>query len=247
MIQAIKEHRSIRKFLPGKPIPRELMTRLIQSATRASTTGAMQLYSIVVSESDEIKEQLSPLHFDQPMVRTASAVVTFCADVARFSRWCELRDAEPAYNNFAWYVNAAIDTLLASQNFALEAQSEGLGICYLGTTIYTSDKIIDLLDLPRGVIPITTIVVGYPEVVPEKTDRLPIEAVVHYEKYHTPTDQDIDRFYAQIESSPQTAELLKANDLPNLAQIFTQRRYKKEDNEAISASYFSMLKQQKFI
>lgn len=247
MVEAIKEHRSIRKFVERKQIPKQLMDRLLEAATRASTTGGMQLYSIIVSQSREVKEQLAPLHFNQPMVAASSAVVTFCADVARFSRWCELRGAEPGYNNFAWFINAAIDTLLTSENFALEAESEGLGICYLGTTIYTTDKLIEVLDLPRGVIPITTIVVGYPEIVPPKTDRLPVEAVVHSERYEHPTDAQIEEFYAPTEASEQTAELLKANGLSNLAQIFTERRYKKTDNEAISASYMEVLKKQGFL
>lgn len=247
MVEAIKEHRSIRKFVEQKPIPKQLMDRLLEAATRASTTGGMQVYSIIVSQSEKVKEQLAPLHFNQPMVAASSAVVTFCADVARFSRWCELRGADPGYNNFAWFVNGAIDALLASENFALEAQSEGLGICYLGTTIYTTDKLIEVLDLPRGVIPVTTIVVGYPQVVPPKTDRLPVQAVVHSERYQNPTDAQIEKLYEPIESSDQTAELLKANDLPNLARIFTERRYKKSDNESISTSYLAALKKQGFL
>ncbi len=247
MIQQIKRHRSTRSYVENRPIPREVMQQLIEAATRASTTGGMQLYSIIVSSSDEMKERLSPLHFNQPMVRQCSAVVTFCADVARFSKWCEMRDAQPAYNNFAWYVNAAIDALLASENFSLEAQNQGLGICYLGTTIYTTAKLIEVLELPKGVVPVTTVVVGYPAKEHPLTPRLPLEAVWQEEKYTEHSEAEIDELYSELESSEATKALLENNELPNLARIFTERRYKREDNEAISASYFEALRTQGFI
>ncbi len=247
MVESIKLHRSTRNYIPNRPLPKELMRQLIEAASRASTTGGMQLYSIVVTESEEGKAKIAPLHFNQPMVEQSSAVVTFCADVARFSRWCELGGAEPGYDNFAWYVNSAIDALLAAQNFATEAQSEGLGICYLGTTIYTTDRIIEALELPRGVIPVTTVVVGYPAAETQLALRLPLEAIWHSEKYSVPSDEQIKEFWAETESSEQTAAILEANDLPTLQRVFTERRYKREDNLAISKSYFEALRTQGFV
>ncbi len=46
--------------------------------------------------------------------------------------------------------------------------------------------------------------------------------------------------------SPLTARLIEENALPNLAQIFTLKRYRAEDNLAISRSYFELLKKQGF-
>ncbi len=247
MIQAIKEHSSVRNFVAGREIPDKLMRQLIEAASRASTTGGMQLYSIIVSQSEEMKGKLAPLHFNQPMIKGCSALVTFCVDVARFSRWCRLRGAEPGYNNFAWWVNGAIDTLLAAENFSLEAESEGLGICYLGTTIYTTRAMIEALKLSKGVVPITTVALGYPETKPEIQMRLPLEAVWHKECYEEPSDGDIEQYYSETEASEQTKQLLLDNDLPNLARVFTDRRYKREDNEAISISYYEALREQGFI
>ena len=246
MIKTIAEHRSIRKY-SSRPIPGNVMEDLLLSATRASTTGTMQLYSIVVTTDPELKEQLSPCHFNQPMVRQAPAVVTFCADVNRFGKWCGQRGADPAYDNFLWYMNAATDSLLASENFSLAAEAHGLGICYLGTTLYTARDIIRILELPRGVIPVTTVVVGYPEdPLPPLTARLPLEAVVHYDKYQDYSPEDIDRLWAATELSEQTARIIKENDLPNLARVFTDRRYTRQDNLRFSAEYFAVLREQGF-
>ncbi len=245
MKRVLFKHRSIRKFR-STPIPEEMLRDILEGATRASTCGNMQLYSLVVTRDEKLREELSPCHFNQPMVRQAPCVVTVCADVHRFSMWCRQREAEPAYDNFAWFLNASTDALLAAQNLALAAEENGLGICFLGTTIYTAREIARILNLPGGVIPLTTVVMGYPDEEPGLTDRLPLNAVVHYEKYEDYTAAEIDELWAERESSEETRRLLEENDLPNLARIFTERRYVRKDNLAISESYFELLKEQGF-
>ena len=238
-------HRSIRKF-KAAPIPDEVLRNLLEAAVRASTCGNMQLYSLIVTRDAELKEQLAPCHFNQPMVTQAPCLVTVCADIHRFTMWCRQRDAEPAYDNFAWFLNAATDALLAAQNLCIAAEANELGICYLGTTIYTAGEIARILKLPKGVIPVTTIAVGYPDEKPELTDRLPLDAVVHYEQYKNYTSAEIDELWAEREASELTKQLLEENGLPNLAQIFTQRRYVREDNLSISRSYLALLKEKGF-
>lgn len=239
------KHRSIRKFRPT-PLPEALLNELLEAAVRASTCGNMQLYSLIVTRDAEVKRELSPCHFNQPMVTEAPCVVTVCADVHRFTMWCEQRQADPAYDNFGWFLNAATDALLAAQNLCIAAEMNGLGICYLGTTIYTAGEIARVLKLPKGVIPVTTIVVGYPDENPELTDRLPLDAVVHYERYRNYTSAEIDELWAEREESALTKRLLEENGLPNLAQIFTRRRYVREDNLAFSRSYLAQLKERGF-
>ncbi|MCX4301560.1 MAG: nitroreductase family protein [Alistipes sp.] len=239
------KHRSIRKFRPT-PIPDEVLRELLEAAVRASTCGNMQSYSLVVTRDAELRQQLAPCHFNQPMVTQAPCVVTVCADIHRFTMWCNQRDADPAYDNFAWFLNAATDALLAAQNLCIAAEANELGICYLGTTIYTAGEISRILKLPKGVVPITTVVVGYPDEKPELTDRLPLDAVVHYEQYKNYTSAEIDELWAEREESDLTKRLLEENGLPNLAQIFTQRRYVREDNLAISRSYLELLKERGF-
>lgn len=245
MIKEIFEHRSIRKYKPDA-IDTAVMRRILDAGVRASNTGNMQVYSIVVTTDPEIKERLAPCHFNQPMVRQAPALLTFCADVRQFSKWCCLNGAEPAYDNFIWFINGTIDAVLASQNIALAAESEGLGICYLGTTTYTAPKIAEVLGLPESVIPVTAVVMGYPDGVPPLTGRLPLEAVVHYDRYHDHTDLEIREIWAEREASEETAALIEQNRLPNLAQIFTLNRYKKEDNLNFSRAYFEAVKKQGF-
>ena len=245
MKSVLFKHRSIRKFC-STPVPEELLQEILAAASRASTCGNMQLYSLVVTRDAALRAKLAPCHFNQPMVTQAPCVVTVCADVHRFSKWCEQRDAEPAYDNFEWFLNAATDALLAAENLALAAEAHGLGVCFLGTTLYTARDICRILHLPKGVIPLTTVVIGHPAEQPPLTDRLPLDAVVHYDRYKDYTDAEIDELWAEKEASPETAALLAENGLPNLAQIFTRNRYRREDNIAISRAYFELLREQGF-
>ena len=246
MLDIILNHKSIRNFT-NEAVSISMLQEILKASTRASTTGNMQVYSIIVTQDALLKERLCEVHFNQNMVVHAPLVLTFCADFNRFNKWCRLREAEPGYDNFLSYMTAATDALLAAQNCALAAESYGLGICYLGTTIYNADKIIEILDLPESVVPVTTLVVGFAADSPGLTDRLPVDAVVHYEKYRDYLPADIDRLYAEKESLDLTAALLEENKLETLAQIFTQKRYTKKDNVFFSQKYLEVIKRQGFM
>ena len=241
----LAKHRSIRKFR-SEPIAPEVLQDMLEAASRASTCGNMQLYSLIVTQSRELREALAPCHFNQPMVQTAPVVLTFCIDLRRFSKWCEQRKAEPGYNNFEWFVTGAVDTLLVAQTFCVAAEKKGLGICYLGTTTYNPQMIVEALKLPELVFPITTVTVGWPAEQPEQADRLPLEAIVHEEFYHDYTPQDIDRLYAYKESLPENKQFILENNKETLAQVFTDVRYTKKDSETMSENLWKIMKKQGF-
>ncbi len=246
MLDFLKQRRTIRQYT-DKAIPAELMTELLTAAAQSSNTGNMQAYSVIITTRNEIKAQLAPAHFNQPMVTKAPAVLTFCADFNRFSKWCEQRNAMPGYDNFQSFMATAIDTMIFAQTFAVAAESAGLGICYLGTTTYNAGEIIEVLNLPKLVVPITTITLGYPEKMPELTDRLPLEAVVHYEKYNDFSNEKIDTLYAEKENSDFYKNFVAENNKETLAQVFTDIRYSKKNNEFFSEKFLKVLQQQGFL
>lgn len=245
-MESINNHRSIRKY-SKEPVSNELLTRLLQEAERTQTMGNMQLYSVVITRSAEMKKKLSPLHFNQPMVEEAPVVLTFCADFNRAVKWCLNREANPGYNNLLSFINAATDALLYTQTFCILAEEAGLGTCFLGTTIYQPGKIIEVLKMPKLTFPVATITLGFPDENPELSDRLPLGGVIHEETYHDYSSKDIDSIYALKESLPENREFLKINAKKTLAQIYTDIRYTKKDNEAMSETMIETLKKQGFI
>ncbi len=245
-MEFLKNRRTIRRY-SAKDVPETLLDRLLEKAARTPTTGNMQLYSVIVTRDDKMKKMLAPAHFNQPMVTSAPVLLTVCADFNRFNRWCIERGAIPGYGNFASFMNAAQDALFFAQTFCLLAESEGLGTCYLGTTTYNPDQIIDVLHLPEYVFPLTTISLGYPEQIPAQPDRLPFESFVHKETYANYTAEAIGKFYGYKESLPENQQFVRENNKETLAHVFTEVRYKKSDNEHFSKILMETLKKQRFL
>lgn len=246
MLNLLFNRRTIRNYTDESIAP-DIMTELLNAAAQASNTGNMQAYSVVVTTDISLKKQLAPAHFNQPMITQAPAVLTFCADFNRFTQWCKLSNATPGYDNFQSFMVSAIDTLLFAQTFAIAAESKGLGICYLGTTTYNAQEIIEVLGLPELVVPVTTITVGYPSDNPPITDRLPLASVVHQNTYKAFSDEEIQRIYAEKENSNFYQQFTAENKKETLAQVFTDVRYTKKNNEFFSEKYLAALKQQGFL
>jgi FMN reductase [NAD(P)H] len=242
----LENRRSIRKYA-NRDISEVLLNSLLAKAERTQTMGNLQLYSVVVTRDPQMKAKLAPAHFNQPMVTTAPVVLTFCADFRRTTRWAENRNAVPGYNNFLSFINAATDALLYTQTFCNLAEEEGLGYCYLGTTVYMPQSIIETLKLPKLVMPVATITLGWPDENPPLSDRLPLRAIVHHETFRDYSPKRIDDFYQEKENLPVNQEFVQVNGKETLAQVFTDIRYTKKDNEAMSAGLLDALRRQGFL
>ncbi len=245
-LKTLLEHRTIRKY-KDQPIEPEKMDKIYEAAFRASTTGGMQVYSIIKTEDAGMKKKLHEIHFGQSMLKEAPVTLTFLADFNRFNKWCRQRNAEPVYDNFMSFMTAAIDALLAAQNACVAAEDQGLGICYIGTVTYQAKKLIELFELPKGVVPVACITIGYPAEYPEQVDRLPPNAMVHDEKYHDYSEEDIDKCYSYKESLAESRQFIEENKLETLPQVFTKVRYPKKMNVDFSKTLLEVLEEQDFM
>lgn len=237
------QRRTIRSYT-SEPLSEQEINEMLEQAMRAPTCGGMQLYSVVVTRTPEGKDALAPAHFNQPCVRGAAAVLTFCADFGRVSRWARERDADPGFDNVQSFVSAALDATILAQQFVTVAEMRGLGTCYLGTTTWNAPQIIDALSLPELVVPVITVTVGHPAEQSELQPRLPLGAVVMNEKY---VPADIDAAYGALEALPQSRRFMEENAKPSLAAVFTDVRYPREGNEHFSQIFIEVLRKQGFI
>lgn len=245
-MESIKNRKSIRKY-SDKEVTEELLNNLILESERTPTMGNLQLYSVVITRSKEGKEALAPAHFNQPMVTGAPVVLTICADYRRTTIWAENRKANPGYDNILSFMNAATDALLFTQTFCNLAEEAGLGTCFLGTTVYMPQLIIDTLHLPKLVMPVATITLGWPAEQPALSDRLPLRSIIHNETFCDYTPAKIDDFYAEKESLEENKEFVRINNKETLAQVFTDIRYTKKDCEMMSQGFMDALKHQGFL
>lgn len=245
-MKSIQNRTSIRKY-SSREVSDELLNRLLEEAERTPTMGNLQLYSVVITRSEEGKKALAPAHFNQPMVTGAPVVLTICADYRRTTLWAENRKAHPGYDNILSFMNAATDALLFTQTFCNLAEEEGLGTCFLGTTVYMPKMIIDTLKLPKLVMPVATITLGWPDEQPALSERLPLRSIIHQETFEDYTPEKIDDFYAEKENLEVNKEFVRINHVETLAQVFTDIRYTKKDCEAMSTGFLEALKEQGFL
>jgi len=247
LLDSMKNRRSVRKYA-DRPLPDSLLNELFEIASRASNTGNMQLYSVVVTRDPANKAKQAPLHFNQKMATEAPVVLTFCADANRFVKWAANRKAEAGFDNLQTFIAATIDAMLFAQAFCDAAEAKGLGICFLGTTAYNAGKFIEELKLPRLVVPIVAVTVGYPaEPLPSQPERLPIAAVVHQEEYTDFTPESINTLYKEKEELEINIQYTQENHKETLAQVFTDIRYTRENNEYFSDVLLQVLKDQGFL
>lgn len=246
LTELLKHRATIRKYT-HQDIDQTLLDELLEMAARTQTMGNLQLYSVVVTRSEEGKQRLLPIHFNQPMVGEAPVVLTICADFRRVTHWCQERQANPGYDNMLSFMNAASDALLYTQTLSTLAEAKGLGVCYLGTTIYQCKALIDQLHLPQLVMPIATLTLGWPAEKPSLSDRLPLEGFVHNEVYQDYTAEIIDRIYTPKEQLPENQHFVAINEKQTLAQVFTDLRYRKSDNEVLSDALLTALTRQGFL
>lgn len=245
-MKSIQNRTSIRKY-SSREVSDELLNRLLEEAERTPTMGNLQLYSVVITRSEEGKKALAPAHFNQPMVTGAPVVLTICADYRRTTLWAENRKAHPGYDNILSFMNAATDALLFTQTFCNLAEEEGLGTCFLGTTVYMPKMIIDTLKLPKLVMPVATITLGWPDEHPALSERMPLRSIIHQEAYEDYTPEKIDDFYAEKENLEVNKEFVRINHVETLAQVFTDIRYTKKDCETMSKGLLDALKNQGFL
>jgi nitroreductase len=223
-------HRSIRRYKPDSIDPQLVETVCREAIAGTSSSGNLNMISIVLTEDPARKETLYKLHFEQPMILQAPLLVTFCADTNRTRRWLKLRDARDNFNNFKSFMVGAIDAAIVAQSAALGFQSHGLGICYMGTTLMSCTEIADFLELPQTCVPITTLVVGYPDEDPANRDRLPMPCFLHRERYNAHSDDELLALYADREIAgwkryrdmmPELVKQMEEQGITSLAQFYT--------------------------
>jgi nitroreductase len=250
----INGHRSIREY-EDREVSQELLEQILDAGIRASSSGNMQAYSIIVTKDKELKKKLYTAHMEQSMVVDAPILLTFCADFNRMRKWLLLNDAPEHFDNFMSFMIGAIDATLVAQNCALAAENAGLGICYMGSALANCDQIGEILNLPPNVVPVVGYSLGYPAESPYLRDRLPKHGLVHYEQYHDYSDEEILEIYHERNEkgwerymgNPRLKEMTEKLGLKNLAQIYTIAKYTKESHLEFSQTVLKYLEGQNFM
>ncbi len=253
--QLMLRHRSIRQYKPDAPVDSAFVDDvLVQALAGSSSSGNLNMVSVVKSFDPERRARLCELHSGQPMVLQAPLVLTFCADSQRTRDWLGQRQARLGFGDFlAWHV-ASFDAVILAQTTALALESHGLGICYMGTTLQSMGAIAELLELPGYCLPVTSLVVGWPDETPAQRDRLPGRAWIHEERYRPSTPESIDRDFGERERrgwdryrsmGPEMAAQMDAHGITSLAQFYTSKIKYDPDRQAVTSEALAALLRQR--
>ncbi|WPU64788.1 nitroreductase family protein [Peredibacter starrii] len=254
IFEGIASHRSIRKY-KDQEVSDDIIHQIAETAMNASSSGNMQSYSIIVTKDKKLRKKLYPLHFKQSMVLDAPVLITFCADFNRMRKWVRQNRAPMNFDNYMSFMIASIDATLVAQNFALLAESVGLGICFMGTTLANAHEIGRVLNCPANVVPVVGFSLGYPDEAPEVRKRLPLSGVIHQEKYQDYTPEQVGEIYQERETLgmkrysevPELKKMMKKHRATNLAEVYTKVKYTRESHITYSQNVLTYLSEQNFM
>lgn len=177
-IELLRGHRSIRHFT-DQPITEDRRNAIIASAQSASSSSFLQCSAIIRVTDREMRQQLVTLSGGQQYVVQAAEFWVFCADFNRHLQICP--DAQLGLTE--QLLLGTVDTAMMGQNALVAAESLGLGGVYIGGIRNNIDAVGNLLELPKYVLPLFGLCLGWPADDPGIKPRLPASLVVHENRY----------------------------------------------------------------
>lgn len=191
------KRRSVRVFKDQK-ISEEIIEKLLDSANNCPSGGNIQPISIITVKSDEGREKLGNLIGSQPWVKNAPLSMIFCIDFYRVKKWAQISDTDfQGENALSHFLIAYADLMCAAQNIVILSESFGLGSVYVGSIQGIIDEVRDNFSIPKLVLPIMLLCIGYPDSVPNSIPKLKRNIISHEEKYRVLNDTEIQEVYEE--------------------------------------------------
>ncbi|MDP2806568.1 MAG: nitroreductase family protein [bacterium] len=193
-IRLLLERGSCRSYL-DKNIPAGIMEQALKAGIHAPTGGNLQPYSIIKIENRAVNSKLAKL-CGQPFVGQAPVNLLFCLDWRRLERWAKLSAAPfTATSSFRHFWISFQDTIISAQNICTAADALGLGCCYIGTVLEFFPALKKMFKLPQGVFPVVLLCLGYPKAKPALRKKLPVNVMVHSERYRDLSDRELGKAF----------------------------------------------------
>ncbi len=192
-----RQHCSQRSFR-DRPVDESLLLSILESAQCAASSSFIQGYSIVRITDGAARAAIAKAAGDQAWVVEAPEFLVFCADLLRSNEACRLSGRGTLGEYTEQFLAAIIDTALLAQNVALAAESAGLGGVFIGGIRNDPALIADILSLPPLVFPAFGFCLGWPDEPCEPKPRMPLEAVLHTDRYDRDKVADQLRAYDRV-------------------------------------------------
>ena len=188
VLECLFNHKSIRKY-KDQPIEDEKLNYIINAAQRAPTWCNGEQVSIIAIKDKERKKIFENLCWGQKHISECSVFLIFCADFYRVSLAFEKEGKNEEFKKYIAQFDPILigshDVGIAIQNAVVAAESLGLGTVDIGAIRTKIKEVTKELNLPKYVIPMIGLCVGYPDDNPGLKPRIPMKGVFFEEKYDT--------------------------------------------------------------
>ncbi len=184
VIETMLNHKSIRKYLDKKPSD-EVVRTIVRAGQQAPFSS--QCYTVLLSQNEKRNPWKAPLLF------------TICVDAHKFEQIMARRNWKPVINDLALLLLGIQDAALMAENMVVAGRSLGLGSCFLGSALWRTTKIAEEYNLPKRVLPIVQLAMGYPAEDPPPRPRYPLDFTLFENRYSTLGDDIISKAMKQMD------------------------------------------------
>jgi nitroreductase len=173
----IQGRRSIRNYL-DKPIPEEILNKVLDAVRWSPSWANCQCWEIVVVKDQAVKEKLQPtLTPTNPANKAmleAPVVLVVCGQLQKSGFY-----KGTVTTKFGdWFL---FDLGIATQSICLEAHALGLGTVVVG--LFDHNKTKEVLGVPEGYEVVAMLPLGYPAKEPAAPKRREISEFCHQDKF----------------------------------------------------------------
>lgn len=178
MIKEIEMRRSIRKY-SNKPVEDEKINELLESARLAPSGNNTQPWHYIVVKSEEMRQKIVEASHNQKWMFTAPVFIVCVADIR-----CRIKEGDVHLDDNSpqdELKRIIRDTSISTGYMLLEANSLGLGVCWVAE--FTQEEIRPVLNIPSDKYVVGVLTIGYPDETPKARPRKKLEDMVHYESW----------------------------------------------------------------
>lgn len=168
--EVVRRRRMVRDYDPARPVPPEVVQRVLEHAIRAPSAGFSQGWDFLVLQdpADRSRYWEAAIRDDEPdawltgMMGAPALIVCLGNKDAYLDRYAEPDKGFPDRDEDRWPVDYwDVDTGMAGLLMLLTAVDEGLGACFFGVPVDRHHVVRAALDIPEGRSFVGVVSLGY--------------------------------------------------------------------------------------
>ncbi len=272
IVDIINTRNTCRAF-QEKDIPSDVLDQLYDAAAKAPSGGGFQSVSVIAVTDQDKKDKLTEICRGQSFIKKAPLNLVFCIDYSRISRICELEPSPFDFTNqFMDFWMGIVDVSIMAHQVCLTAEALDLKSVYIGNVIHTIDQSSELLKLPKHVVPVIMLTIGYPKSEGKLSPKYDANVLIHNNEYKPlsdealltayhqknsewkmqPKDKIVDKIHRTAKKqkgesfADSVVDWIKANDKISSYQYWFGAYYMEEDNFMHFDDYILYMKKQGF-